>query len=68
MSTKKGPDILVNSASATLRARNELRIKVISTHGDPHMCGLTEIELFDQNAKKVVILPTNITIKNNSGA
>lgn len=43
---------------------NELRIKVISTHGDPYHCGLTEIELFDQHAKKVVILPNNIVIKN----
>lgn len=46
------------------RTRNELRIKVLSTHGDPHVCGLTEIELFDSSAKKVVVLPTNISVKN----
>lgn len=26
---------------------NELKLRVLSTHGDPHVCGLTEIELFD---------------------
>ena len=63
------PDILVSSSSSSvIRARNEMRIKVISTHGDPHLCGLTEIELFDKHAKKVIILPSNITIKNSSGA
>ena len=46
------------------RTRNELRIKVLSTHGDPHVCGLTEIELFDMSAKRVVVLPTNISVKN----
>lgn len=64
----KVPEILVSSASSVIRARNEMRIKVLSTHGDPHLCGLTEIEMFDKQAKKIVILPTNISIKNSSGA
>ena len=46
------------------RTRNELKIKLLSTHGDPHVCGLTEIELIDDSAKKVVIIPTNIIVNN----
>ena len=52
------------------RTRNELKIRVLSTHGDPHLCGLTEIELFDSAAKKIVVLPPNVTVRNigRSGA
>lgn len=46
------------------RTRNEVRIKVLSTHGDPHLCGLTEIELFDNSAKKIVVLPANVSVRN----
>lgn len=46
------------------RTRGELKIRVLSTHGDPHLCGLTEIELFDESAKKIVLLPQNVIIRN----
>ena len=47
-----------------MRSRNELKVKVISTHGDPHLCGLTEIELFDSTGKKVVLIPSNVIVRN----
>lgn len=50
------------------RARNELLIRVMSTHDNPHLCGLTEIEVFDKNCKKIAILPSWITLKNLGGA
>jgi len=46
------------------RARSELKMRILSTHGDPHLCGLTEIELFDSTAKKIVVLPANVTVRN----
>jgi hypothetical protein len=46
--------------------RNELRIRVLSTHGDPHLCGVTEIELFDEVGKKVVISHSNVLILGSS--
>lgn len=55
-------DLIV--ASSASRTRNELRIRVLSTHGDPHLCGLTEIELFDLTAKRVVLLPQNVIVSN----
>ena len=33
--------------------KKELIIKVLSTYGNPHICGLTEIELFDTSAHKI---------------
>jgi len=41
-----------------------LIIKVISTLGNPHVCGLTEIELFDQNVQRIQIAPACILIRN----
>jgi hypothetical protein len=38
---------------------------VISTLGNPHVCGLTEIELFDKNGLKVEIAPACIIVKNH---
>lgn len=36
----------------------------MSTHGHPHVCGLTEIELFDKAAQKIQIAPACILIRN----
>ena len=41
-----------------------MTLRVLSTHGDPHLCGLTEIELFDSTAKKIIVLPANVTVRN----
>ena len=30
-------------------ARRELILKIVKTYGSPHICGLTEIELFDES-------------------
>ena len=32
------------------RMHNEIVLRVLATLGDPHVCGLTEIELFDDKA------------------
>ena len=45
--------------------RNELVLRVISTLGNPHVCGLTEIELFDQNSAKINLPPACVVIKNH---
>ena len=37
---------------------------MLSTHGDPYFCGLTEIELFDNAAKKIVVVPANVLVNN----
>jgi hypothetical protein len=39
-------------------------IRVINTLGNPHVCGLTEIELFDEKAQKIQIAPACILIRN----
>lgn len=44
--------------------RNELVIRVLNTYGNPHICGLTEIELFDENAKKITLGPSSIFVRN----
>jgi len=54
----------VESKTLIERTRNELRIRVLSTHGDPHLCGLTEIELFDLTASRVILLPQNVIVRN----
>lgn len=46
------------------RSRNELVIRVLSTFGNPHLCGLTEIELFDSGNEKIALLPSNLEIRN----
>jgi len=46
------------------RVRNELVIKVMSTFGHPHMCGLTEIELFDVKGDKIPLVPACLMVKN----
>ena len=37
----------------------------MSTLGNPHVCGLTEIELFDQNSEKINLPPACVIIKNH---
>jgi len=32
-------------------------LKVVKTYGNPHLCGLTEIEIFDSDAKKITLAP-----------
>jgi len=39
-------------------------IRVLSTLGNPHVCGLTEIEIFDDKARKITLAPSCIMIKN----
>ena len=36
----------------------------MSTYGNPHICALTEIELFDQDAKKISLPPASIMCRN----
>ena len=36
----------------------------MSTLGNPHVCGLTEIELFDENAKKIPLVASCIMVHN----
>ena len=43
---------------------NELVIKVIRSHGNPHICGLTEIELFDEFGVKIPLLPSSMKTRN----
>jgi hypothetical protein len=45
--------------------RNELVLRVISTLGNPHVCGLTEIELFDQKGSRINLPPACIIVKNH---
>jgi len=47
-----------------IRSRNELIIKVLSTFGHPHVCGLTEIELFDNNGEKIPLVPSCLMVRN----
>eukprot|EP00347_Sterkiella_histriomuscorum_P022411 403338590 len=44
--------------------KKEIILRVVKTYGNPHLCGLTEIELFDQHAKKIVLAPAHIIPKN----
>jgi hypothetical protein len=41
-----------------------LAVKILSTHGDPHLCGLTEVEVFDEQGKKIRLAPTNLNMRN----
>ena len=43
---------------------NEIILRILSTLGDPHVCGLTEIELFDSHAAKIQVGSSQIMIKN----
>ncbi len=45
-------------------SHNEVLIRILSTLGNPHVCGLTEIELFDVNLNKIALSPSCIMIKN----
>ena len=41
-----------------------LAVKILSTHGDPHLYGLTEVEVFDEQGKKIRLAPTNLNMRN----
>ena len=43
---------------------DELTVKILSTHGDPHLCGLTEVEVFDEAGNKIRVAPTNVSMRN----
>jgi hypothetical protein len=43
---------------------NEILIRVLTTLGNPHVCGLTEIELFDDAANKISLSPSCIMVHN----
>ncbi len=47
------------------KLRNELVLRVISTLGNPHVCGLTEVELFDRAGQKISLPPACIIVKNH---
>lgn len=42
----------------------EVVIRILTTHGDPHLCGLTEVELFDPQGQKIRLIPTNLNVRN----
>lgn len=44
--------------------KKELIIRVLSTYGNPHICGLTEIELFDKMASKINLVPAALSLRN----
>lgn len=44
--------------------KQEIIIRVLSTYGNPHICGLTEIEIFDNLSQKILIVPAQITVRN----
>lgn len=46
------------------RSHNELILRIMSTLGNPHVCGITEIELFDENARKIQLVPSCIMVRN----
>jgi hypothetical protein len=48
----------------SVSSHNEIMIRVLSTLGNPHVCGLTEIEVFDEHANKIKLTPSCIMIKN----
>jgi hypothetical protein len=39
-------------------------IRILTTLGNPHVCGLTELELFDDEANRVALSASCIMIKN----
>ena len=43
---------------------NELILRVMSTLGNPHVCGITEIELFDDQAQKIPLVASCIMVRN----
>ena len=43
---------------------NELVLRVMNTLGNPHVCGITEIELFDDNAEKIPLVASCIMVRN----
>jgi Domain of unknown function (DUF4457) len=51
-------------ATESVSNHTEVLIRVLSTLGNPHVCGLTEIELFDINSNKIALSPSCIMIKN----
>ena len=46
------------------RIHNELVIRVMSTLGNPHVCGITELELFDDQAQKIPLSASCIMVRN----
>jgi hypothetical protein len=46
------------------RTRNELVVRVLSTYGNPHLCGITEIELFNESGIKIPLTASSIMIRN----
>jgi len=46
------------------RITNELIIRVHRTWGFPHVCGLTEIELYDTAAQKIPLTVKAIEVRN----
>ncbi len=44
--------------------KQELVLKILKTYGNPHLCGLTEIEIFDQNSQKIQLVPASISVRN----
>ena len=46
------------------RIHNEIVLRVMSTLGNPHVCGITEIEIFDENCEKIPLVPSCIVVRN----
>jgi len=46
--------------------KNQLRFRIISTWGNIHNAGLTEIQLYSSNYEKILLSPLDISLKNGS--
>lgn len=46
------------------RNHNELVLRIMSTLGNPHVCGITEIELFDEFSEKIPLVASCIMVRN----
>ena len=44
--------------------KKELIIRVLSTYGNPQICGLTEIELFEKTESKINLVPAALSLRN----
>lgn len=42
----------------------ELIIRVLKTYGNPHICGLTEVELFNSRGEKIQVVPAGLFVRN----
>jgi len=62
--SSKTSSAVAKKSSVQQRSRNELIIRVLSTLGNPHVCGLTEVELFDTNAEKIPLSSSCILVRN----